>query len=746
MARTLIGQLILTLKQDFGEQAKQVDTAVDGIERSIKRLQSAPWGSAFQRQLDSIKATPSELKAVQRSWADTFGAMSKADFKSALDKANFADWRNGVVQHLGAVRSEMAETEKRTQRFANTLRATLRPVVGLLGYVGGGYIGYQLGSGATKAYANRGQEVFREQMAGLRAVDMASLGASSLNLSTQYRNASETEIRQMGLRALSAMGTMDRTIDILPTLTQALVTLKSAKGDTGANQLGQLMKGIDVTGLNVSGPQGVKNVKDILEGFVRAAQIEGEDLDVGKFWQFARRAKIASSSLSPEFLATVAPAFMQDMGPDTFGTGLSSAYQSFVIGSNAVASKKNLENQEKLGIRNGKGLVGADLFSTNPYEWTKQILVPALKKAGVDMTNDVQVQKAVADLTRNTMASSVITRMVQQQPQVDKSIALYGQTMGLSAATEASAKDPYAAWGGLTSALDNLASAVTEKVGIIAPGLNKLTDAINGMAKWVEDNPAWATGVAGAGVGLAGWGAYAGVKKFGDWLSAGTQLQVAATELQAAAASLQAAAGAGGAAGAATAAGEGVAGAAAGGGLRALAGGALRGILRFSPWVAAAYEAAHTTPVGEGAGTVAKQIPGYRDYELDHMTFPERQVHPVPRPMRNLAESIIPPARDFTADTAATKNFSGSPDDRDHSVRAVTQDAQQAKTALDTVNATVVAPKVDTSSIAAARAQVSGLLNDLNSVNSWRPHIVGGPMDSARDQLDRSFADHGIAP
>lgn len=46
---------------------------------------------------------------------------------------------------------------------------------------------------------------------------------------------------------------------------------------------------------------------------------------------------------------------MQDMTPEGFGTALSSAYQAFVVGSNAVASKDNIKAQRNLGLRTGKG-------------------------------------------------------------------------------------------------------------------------------------------------------------------------------------------------------------------------------------------------------------------------------------------------------------------------------------------------------------------------------------------------------
>jgi hypothetical protein len=79
-----------------------------------------------------------------------------------------------------------------------------------------------------------------------------------------------------------------------------------------------------------------------------------------------RRAKIAGPGFSTEFLANVAPALIQDQTAPGAGTALSSAFQAFVIGSNAVASKKNLAEQERIGIRKDGKLVNSQLMGENP--------------------------------------------------------------------------------------------------------------------------------------------------------------------------------------------------------------------------------------------------------------------------------------------------------------------------------------------------------------------------------------------
>jgi hypothetical protein len=198
------------------------------------------------------------------------------------------------------------------------------------------------------------------------------------------------------------------------------------------------------------------------------------------------------------------------MSPETAGATIASAYQAFVIGSNAVASKANIDAQRRIGIRQGPGkgtLVGAELFGQNPYEWVKQHLIPALQKDGVDINDDGQVSKAVADLTRNTHASGLLARLVQQRDQIEKLVGLYRGAAGTDVADDVRHEDPFVALAAFKKSLQNL-SASMMPIEHITVGLNSLADGINKLASAAKDSPiaAW------LGAGAAGFGAYKGGK------------------------------------------------------------------------------------------------------------------------------------------------------------------------------------------------------------------------------------------
>lgn len=439
------------------------------------------------------------------------------------------------------------------------MNSTFRDAVRLGIYsVGAGSVAYFAGRGVrggVTASAEWQREQFRQQMANIPEGERDQILDRSEQLGARYPSVGIVDIAEMGRKARSMMGDTERGLAVLEDLVRGMVALQSAKGlDAATSELERLLKGIDNAGKNSAGQVGIDDTKSIIAGYIRAAQVEGSDLDAGKFWDFARRGKIAVPGLSTDFLATTVPALSQDMGADQFGTALSSAYQSFVIGSNAVASKVNLQAQRDIGIRTGEGkgsLVGDDLFGRNPYRWVKEVLVPALQKSGVDTENDVETAKAVAQLTRNTNASSLLTRMIAQQAQIDRLVQQYGEAMGPEAADEAQFKDPFIGARGFVESLRNLASAVGEDVMPTAVrGLNSLTGAINSFQQsWRDGDPMAKAGIAaGAGAGI--FATWKGGSAIWALTTAGPALNSAAASLQAAAVSLGASGAAGGAGGA----------------------------------------------------------------------------------------------------------------------------------------------------------------------------------------------------
>ncbi len=543
--RTFIGELIFRFKDDASGKAKasakMIGGSIEQIERAARRLNGAPWGARLQTDLEKLGASSRDLDKLRTSWERLNASMNARSLSRGARSQEIAAWSLAVKGHFAVLAQQAGEAERRTRGLVGSIRELAK--LGAYSLTGGSLIyggGYAV-RGGTRASGSWEREKFRQQMASIPEAERERLISESERLGSKYPSVGVTEIAELARKARSMMGDIDKGMAILPDLVRGLVTLQSAKGDAAVSELSDLLRGVDNSGKN-GGALGVQNTREIIAGMVRAAQVEGDDLDTGKLFQFARRGKIAVPGLSTEFLATAAPAFFQDVTAEGFGTAPSSAYQAFVIGSNAVASKQNIQAQRAMGLRTGEGkgeLVDASLFGQNPYAWVKKNLVPALQKSGVDLADETSVAQAVASLSRNTNATGLLTRMVTQQEQVDRLLRQYGEAMGPEAADQARFKDPFVGWAGMVESFKNLAAAVGEDtMPTIVAGLNSLSSGINTLQQaWRDGDPLAKAGIAAGSAGAL-FGAWkAGGAVFG-LITAGTNLNAAAVALQAAAVSL----------------------------------------------------------------------------------------------------------------------------------------------------------------------------------------------------------------
>lgn len=548
MARTLIGELILRFKDQASGRSKKAVQNVEGdlarLQRSAKSMTNLNWGASFQKQLDLLKLSPDEFRSVERGWSQLTTTLKDKNLSKALKSSEIQHWKNRTVAHFAEVRTAIDNTEKRAKRLQRAMSdGLLRPLM----VMGGGYTGtYMAGIAGREgliAASARLREQTRQRMASIPKDEQATISSRARDLSDEFASVNITDIMEMARVARNTMGDTDRGMQVLDQMVAALVTLQTMKGvDAATSEINGLLKALDNLGQNSSGEEGINNVNNIIEAFVRASQIEGEELDLAKSFQFARRSKIAGPGLDAEFF-NVAPALMQDMSADTFGAALSSAYQALVIGANSVSSKQNLQNQRDMGIRVGPGkgeLKGDELFSTNPYEWVKTILMPALEESGVDMANDAEVAKKVASLSRNTNATGLLTRMVMQSEQIDRLVKLYAGAQGTEGAEDLRYQDPFVGWKALKSAFSNLSAAVGEDtLPTITRGMNSLADTLNSLASSIQDNPLFGYTALGAGAGAAVYGGVKAFKGLTALVTAGPSLQKAALDLTAAAAVLR---------------------------------------------------------------------------------------------------------------------------------------------------------------------------------------------------------------
>ena len=542
MARTFIGELVLRLKDEMSGKAKtaaaSLDTSVDRIQRAARQLNKTTWGGQFEERLRKLGTSAGDIDELRAAWDSLHTSMTSRNLGKAMQAMEKSNFKTAAVSHFAEVATKADEADKAVGRFHSRWKTVVADIAAYGGVSAVFYGGINALRGGINASAEYQRELWRQEGANLSTTDRTKIASRADMLTTQYPSAGIVDVMEMARAARNMMGDTERGLAILPDLVRGLVALQSAKGvDAAPEELSRLLRAIDNSGKNAEGDLGIKDTREIIAGLIRAAQIEGNELNVGDMWTFMRRAKIAGPGFSTEFLANIAPALIQDMTAPSAGTALSSAFQAFVIGAKSTASKINIAEQKRLGIRTDKGLVNSQLMGENPYEWVKQVLLPALQKDGVDINNDTALAEAIAKMTQNSPASSMLTKMLQQRHQIDKTVELYRNAMGLDAADQAMAKDPFVAMRGFVESWRELATAIRgmpEAVGI----LNSLTSGLQRFATALRNNDGGAQALL-AGAGLGGlFGAYKITGMVYGLISAGTNLNAAATALEIAAAKL----------------------------------------------------------------------------------------------------------------------------------------------------------------------------------------------------------------
>jgi hypothetical protein len=726
--------------EGLGEAGKVTQTMKD-IENAARRLGSTgvgSWGTGFQKQLAVLKLTRDEMKAVERSWINLHESVKSRNLAKAMKNAEVSHWKTNTLAQLAQQRAAIdrhfkaieARGSQHALRMGNVMKAAIVATgVGYtLPYAGGMAI-----RGGLTAASEQTRTKYRLALANVDPEEIKKMEAEAARLSAKYGSIDEQDILELNRASYALMGgDGDKARALMEPIIRSFIADVTAVGvEKAGENLSSFLKAMDNLNVNEGADGGVDDIEAILEGWTKAKQIEGKDLDVSEILGFALRAKVAKYALSDEFLTDYAPALGQDMGFDALGDALSGAYQNLVTPSSGGTQGQYVKRQKAMGLRDANNsLIERDLYSKNPYRWTLDVLKPLLAKNGVDTNNTAAVAEAVKKLMSNSKAAAMITGWIEAETQIEKNIALYKKGKGTSDVENARMKDPFAAAESFMAALRNFSAAILP-MEAAAAGLNTLADGINALAAAARDNPALAAlGIGVGGAALYGGGKY-GIGKLADLFG----LKSSALALDGSAAALTRAAVALGGAGVADdvvpdalkKAGGTATGA-------ALAGGAVAGTAAAVAAAAAGYAAYETVKQTSADNARENKAGPYRDYSEGYSTEEnaarnykmfqgvqfEGGMHRV-----GLGAGPAPGIERALADLDKLRSEAA-------------QTGSDVKSSLGVT----VTPNVDSSSIDSFLAKVRAAIAELERLGS----SAAASSANTDRQLRRSMADYGVAP
>lgn len=411
---------------------------------------------------------------------------------------------------------DAARAERRGDRSASAIG---RSVVRNVGYALGAGSGTYLAGRGVRAGARAGGEAMREDardyLAGLSESDTRRISAISTEQSTKNKSLTATSLHSLYREtATTALG-MEGMAAVAPALAQGMTVLQSLKGrDEALSQLTGFMRALDTLGKNVN----PADVRSLLDGMARAAGVQGVEYQPKQVFTMAKQARSAGGALSNDFLNTIAPSLIADMGPAAPGTALATLMSSVVGGTlSGGNTKQKLARQRELGLRNGDNSLPSgdrDMMTQNPHLYAWNRIMPTLEKRGIDVKNESAVAEELNKLFTRTVAD-LFGKLISQKDQYQNTQRRLEGAPGLKGAEALDQKDPFVAAGGVTSQMVNAATEISKPIiETILPSLTGLAGVLNQLAAATRNNPDLAkqvgtTGAAAAGGGLIGAGGMA---------------------------------------------------------------------------------------------------------------------------------------------------------------------------------------------------------------------------------------------
>ena len=299
-------------------------------------------------------------------------------------------------------------------------------------------------------------------------------------------------------------GSTEHAIDFIDPLEKMRVVLNSVtegSGNKARDAVYEMARAGELKGL-----QGPDQFTSYFDMMTKAITASGGKVDPAGFLQATQYGKIASKGWSEEFYTKILPSMIQEMKPTTAGQSLMSLYGTLEQGK---ASARAVDRMDELGLFadrskikfdklgnavgfNPGAVVGSDLLTKNPYQWSQEILKPLMeKKLGYEMKpGDQGALDLLSGMFGNRNSAAAIASLLLENKRIDKDAGLIGRAHGIDEADNLLKNDPTAVMNNFKSSWDNLLTSLgAPAVSIAITALNSLADVMKSITKFAVANP-----------------------------------------------------------------------------------------------------------------------------------------------------------------------------------------------------------------------------------------------------------------
>lgn len=419
-----------------------------------------------------------------------------------------------LVNNVSAGLLAMSSHFSKANAEASELQSKLNKIkmLGMTGMAigGAGVMGLGIIAKMIKPATEYAHQLNIINMAGWTQRDIANaVGDAWKNTGTVITTTATENLRTL-LDLKNVMGTLGEARMALPIVSRiqgVLAASSETKISGNSKDLAYSMaKALDVIGAGTNKAEFEKQA-EMMSKVVIATQGRVTPEMFKSLFVYSRQ---ASTGLSDVYKYQIAPTLLQELagagGGGGGSRGLGPAQAAFYRFTNqGFVNKKSLPELVSLGLVDPSSAVktttsgttvgamaGAALAASNPFDWTMNVLVPAIrKKYGADLSNQ-DVIKHVGDLMRgNQNGAWLVGQFISKSVNFRRDQSNIIGTMSTADAYKASlSNDPNTAFTALSAQWKNFKIAfMMGVVPVLIPALMKLTDMFNSMAAWARNNP-----------------------------------------------------------------------------------------------------------------------------------------------------------------------------------------------------------------------------------------------------------------
>lgn len=325
--------------------------------------------------------------------------------------------------------------------------------------------------GAIVAGASLDSERASARLAGWSDSEIATAEERAHALAGRYGTSPSTAFNLLRESVPTFGGSLGQTIENIDPFFKILTLMRQkspqSSDEENNRQMTNIIKSAEILGYS-SDPKKLQGFANFMAQMV---QVHGSALRGEEVLNFAKSSKTAGSAYSFDYLASILPTTLPELGGDRLGTASMTLRQSLVGGR---MKKRAAENLADLGIVDRGGMIetldadvkgvkpsavkGVKLLEENPLRWVNEILVPAMDSKGV---KPEERSALVSTLFSDRNSEYLVNLLLTQNARMRKDQLTVERAKGLSGAEEALRDDPFLAGKRVSGGLAQAGSALS---------------------------------------------------------------------------------------------------------------------------------------------------------------------------------------------------------------------------------------------------------------------------------------------